>query len=124
MSLTPGTGGHRPRVPGEPGEVFICRPVLCNVRFPERNHLKPVSVGVFKQLDVNPPTPDRRVVAAGECQPAGDEVDVRTDRQLMSASPAQYQGGGGGAAGAPLLRGGSARLTGLKQQYKGNILHH
>lgn len=126
MSFTPRTGGHRPREPREPGEVFISRPVLGNVSFSERNHLKLVSVGVFEKLDGNPPAFAQRVVAAGERQPAGDEVDVRPVRQLVSARPAQYQGGG---AGPPLLRHGSTRLTGLvcggiKQKYKGNILHN
>lgn len=127
MSLTPRTSGHRPCEPREPGEVFICRPVLGNVRFPEGNHLKLVSVGVFEKLDVNPSAPDRRVVAAGERQLAGDEVDVRADRQLVPARPAQYQGGG--AAGRPLLRRSSTPLNwlvrgGIKQQHKGNILHY
>lgn len=123
MSFTPRTGGHRPWEPGEPGEVSICRPVLGNVSFSERYHLKLVSLGVFEQLDVNPSAPDKRVVAAGERQPAGDEVDVRPERQLVSARPAQDQGGG---AGPPLLRLGCTRLTGpvcsgIKQEYKGDI---
>ncbi len=126
MSFTPRTGGHRPREPREPGEVFIRRPVLGNVRLPERDHLKPVSVGVFEQLDVNPSAPDQRVVAAGERQPAGDEVDVRPERQLVPARPAQDQGGG---AGLPLLRLGGTRLTGpvcsgMKQQHEGGVVHY
>lgn len=123
MSFTPRTGGHGPREPGEPGEVFISRPVQRNVRFSERDHLKLVSVGVLQELDVNPSAPDRRVVAAGQRQSAGDEVHVRPGGQLVSARPAQNQGGG---AGAPLLGRGSTRLTGpvcsgVKQEHKGNV---
>ncbi|KAF3851447.1 hypothetical protein F7725_013219 [Dissostichus mawsoni] len=73
-----------------------------------------VSVGVFKKLDVNPSAPDRRIVADGERHPALNIVDVRPVRELVSARPAQYQGCGGAAAGAPfLLSGSSTRLTGL-----------
>lgn len=111
MSFTPRTCGHCPREAREPGEVFICRPVLGNVRFSKRNDLELVPVGVFEKLDVNPSASDQRVVAAGERQSAGDEVDIRPDRQLVSARPAQYQGVG--AASPCLLRRGSTGLTGL-----------
>lgn len=89
MCSTPGTGGHGPREAREPGEVFVCRPVLGNVCFSESSDLELVAVGVFEKLDVNPPASDQRVVAAGERQSAGDEVDVRPDRQLVSARSAQ-----------------------------------
>lgn len=89
MSSTPGTGGHGPREAREPGEVFVCRPVLGNGRFSESNDLELVSVRVFEKLDVNASASDQRVVAAGERHSAGDEVDVRPDRQLVSARPAQ-----------------------------------
>lgn len=79
MSVTPGTGGHGPGEPREPGEALVCRPMLSNVGFSERDHLKPVSVGVFKQLNVNPSTPEQRVVAAGERQPARHGADVRPE---------------------------------------------
>lgn len=110
MSLTAWTGGHRPREARKPGEVFISRPVLGNISLSECDHLKLVSVGVFEKLDVDPPAPDQRVVAAGERQPAVNEVNVAPGRQLVSARPAQNEAGG---AGAPLLRHGSTRLTGL-----------
>lgn len=96
--------------------------MLGNVRFSERNHLKPVSVRVLKKLDMNRAAAEQRVVAAGKSQSAGDEVDVRPSSQLMSAGPAEQQRVG--AAGP-----GSTRHTGpvhsrIKQQYKGNILHY
>lgn len=125
MSITPRTGGHRPREPREPREVFICRPVLGNVRFSECYHLKLVSVGVFEKLDVNPSAPKKRAVAAGERKPAGNEVYVCSDRQLVSARPAQYQGV---SAGSHLLRRGGTGFpgpvcNGIKEEDKGNILY-
>lgn len=112
MSFTSWTGGHRPCEPREPGEAFICRPVLGSVSFSERNHFKLVSVWVFEKLDVNPSAPDQRVVAAGQRQSAGEKVNIRPLRQLVPAHPAQNQGGG---APSPLLRHGSTCLTGLVQ---------
>lgn len=110
MSFTPGTGGHGPRETREPGEVFICRPVLNHIGFSERDHLELVSVGVFKELNVNPAAADRGVVSAGQSQAAGHREDVRPVRQLVSARPAQDQAGGTAA----LVRLGiSTRLTGL-----------
>lgn len=123
MSVTSRTGGHRPREPREPGEVSISRPVLGNISFPERNHLKLVSVGVFEKLDVNPSASDRRVVAAVERKSTGNEVNIRPGCQLVSARPAQYQCGRAGS------RHIGTRLTGLvcsgiKQEYKRNIPHY
>lgn len=119
MSVTPGTGGHRPRETREPGEAFICRPVQARVGFSKRDYFELVSVWVFEELDVNPSAPDPCVVAAGERQPTRVKVNVRPVCQLMSARPAQYQGG---RAGVPL---GSARIAvlvqaGIKHKYNVN----
>lgn len=96
MSFTPGAGSHGPGEPREPGEVSVRRPVFGDIRLPEGDHLKTVSVGVSEHLDVDPSAAHRRVVAAGERLRAGDEVDVRPEGQLVSAGPAQYQGVGAG----------------------------
>lgn len=105
MSFTHGTGSHGPREPREPGEVSVCRPVLGDIRLSERHHLKPVSVGVFQHLDVDPPAADRRVVTAGERQRAGNKVNVRPEGQLVSARPAQDQRVGAGSCGDARLCG-------------------
>lgn len=77
MSFTARAGCYRPGEPREPGEAFVSRPVLRNVGFSESYNFELVSVGVFKELDINPSAPDYCVVAAGESQSAGNEVDVR-----------------------------------------------
>lgn len=77
MSVTSRAGSYRPGEPREPGEAFICRPVLLNVGFSESYNFKLVSMGVFKELDVNPSATDHCVVAADESQSAGNEVNVR-----------------------------------------------
>ena len=88
MSFTPGAGSYGPGESREPREVSICWPVLGNVSFSKRDHLKLVSVGIFEKLNINPSATDQRVVAAGERQPAGKEVDVGPERQLVSTGPA------------------------------------
>lgn len=130
MSVTSGTGGHGPREPREPGEVFVRRPVRSDVRPPECDHLELVSVRVFEELHVHPSTPKQRVVAAGERESAGHEAEVRPDRQLVPARPAQNLGVGAGT-GLPSLTtpGGGARLSGpvvrggVKQEHKGHEAH-
>lgn len=77
MSATARAGCYRPGEPREPGEAFICRPVLRNVGFSESYDFELVSVGVFEELHVDPSAPDHGVVAAGQSQAAGDEVNVR-----------------------------------------------
>lgn len=105
MSLTPGTGGHRPRKTREPGETIICRPVQGRVGPSKCDYFELVSVWVFEELDINPSAPDPCVVAAVERQPTRVKVNVRPVCQLMSASPAQYQGSG---AAVPL---GTTRIS-------------
>lgn len=127
MAFTPGTGGHGPREPREPRKAFVCRPVMGNISFSECDHFELVPVGVLEKLDVDPPASDQRVVAAGERQPAGDEVDVRAESQLVSASPAQDQGVGADTT-FHSSRSSSTRLTGLvcggiQQDYKGDVVH-
>lgn len=78
MSGTSRAGSYRPGEPREPGEAFICRPVPLNVGFFEGYYFELVSMGVLKELDVNPSATDHCVVAAGERQPAGNVVNVRT----------------------------------------------
>lgn len=117
MSFTPGTRGHGPGEAREPGEVLVSRPVLANVRFPKRHDLEPVPVRVLEELHVNPSASEQRVVAAGQRQSAGDEVDVRADSHLVSARPAQYQGVG---AAAPCL----LRRGGTKEETNGDVMHH
>lgn len=78
MSVASRAGSYHPGESREPGEAFICRPVLLNVGFFESYYFELVSMGVLKELDINPSATDHCVVAAGERQPAGDVVNVRT----------------------------------------------
>lgn len=78
MSVTSRAGRYCPGEPREPGEAFICRPVLLNVGFFESYYFELVSMGVLKELNVNPSATDHCVVAAGERQSAGNVVNVRT----------------------------------------------
>lgn len=123
MSFTPWAGRHGPRKPREPGEVLIGRPVLGNVRFSEGDHLKLVSVGVFKELDVNPSAADQRVVAAGQREAAGHEPDVCPKGELMSACPAQYEGVGAGAPLGPGTRLNRPIYSGIKDEHNGKVVH-
>lgn len=93
MTVTPWTGGHRPRETREPGEATVCRPVQPRIGPLKRDHLELVPVRVFQQLDVNPAPSELRAVAAAEREPTRVEPDVRAARQLVPAGATQYQGG-------------------------------